>query len=401
MCDKHRHILISWELGGGLGHISRLAAIAKGLVGRGWRVSLCLQDLSKAYEFFGDQPVSLFQAPVWQPRLRTDHAPACFSDILLHRGYGSAPGLFSLVSAWRSLFHSLQPDLLMFDYAPTALLAARDISLPKILLSSGFGELPPGQADVCLRPWQLHAREATIASEKLVVGVVNRVLKKGGSGPIRQISDIYQAERSFLFMVPELDLLKNWSQATYLRPPREAGAMPPAVWPEQAGKRIFAYLKPSSPLCLPTIESIFRLSCTGLIVCAGLPDRDVESFRRPGLRIYSRPCDLTEALDRADLVVCHAGRTTISDALLAGKPLMLIPEQLEQFHNALRVDKLGAGLLAPKEAGQEQIRETLSRLLTQPGYQQVSQAIATSNASLRRSDPVAGVVAACDELLAS
>lgn len=397
---RQPHVLIAWELGGGLGHITRIAALARGLVAGGYRVSLCLQDLSRVFEFVAHLPLALFQAPIWQPRLRTAQQPVCFSDILLHRGYGSVAGLSSLVLSWRSLFESLRPDLLMFDYAPTALLAARSRQLPRILLSSGFGELTPGQADVCLRPWQAGGEDLVRASEQRVVAVVNRMLANSGGPPLHRLSDIYQADRLFLFTLPQIDFLPRPGSATYLAPPEECGRMPVAVWPAGEGAKVFAYLKPSSSQCLATIRALARLSCVGLVVCPGIPSRDVQLLQRPGLCIETRPRDVTRAIEAADAVVCHGGKTTISEALLAGKPLLLLPEQLEQYHNALRVTQLGAGLLVRRSDCQVRIQQALSQILFQPGYREASRAVAASNAELQGVDPVQAIADCCDILLA-
>jgi hypothetical protein len=112
---KTAHILIAWELGGGLGHITRVAAIARGLSKNGCRVSLVLRNLARIEEFVAHPAPALFQAPLWQSPLRTEQEPVCFSDILLHHGYGSARGLFTMVGAWQNLFGTLGPDLLLAD----------------------------------------------------------------------------------------------------------------------------------------------------------------------------------------------------------------------------------------------------------------------------------------------
>src|SRR5205823_4327822 len=43
-------------------------------------------------------------------------------------------------------------------------------------------------------------------------------------------------------------------------------------------------------------------------------------------------------------VVCHANHGTVVAALLEGKPLVMLPSQLEQAMTARRVIKLGAGV---------------------------------------------------------
>lgn len=398
---KQSHILMAWELGGGFGHISRMTALAKGFLARGHRVSLCLSDLSLSYDFVGHLPVGLYQTPVWLPRLQTNREPACFSDILLRRGYGSVKGLLALTRAWQGLFNSLSADLLVFDYAPTALLATRDWPQPKIVISSGFGVSVPGAPDGCLRPWLPKGQEWTQAREKQVVDVVNRLLKQWAVTPIRYVADLFQADHFFLFTLPELDSPKNWrsAQATFLRPPSEPGCMEPAVWPDRAGKRVFAYLKTSSRHCPAAMQSIANLPCTGVIVCGGLAKQQAMRFARPGLNIYCEPRDVTMVQKTADVVVCHAGKNTISETLLAGKPLLLIPEQLEQYLNALQVEKQQAGICVRRDSDQNKIQQDLERLMTEPEFSDASRRIAEKNVGLNQLDPVATIVDHCEGLL--
>jgi UDP:flavonoid glycosyltransferase YjiC (YdhE family) len=65
-------ILLTWELGGGMGHLANLAPLARGLAERGHRVTAALSDLSRAHRAFAGVPVAFFQAP---HRLRTRDRP--------------------------------------------------------------------------------------------------------------------------------------------------------------------------------------------------------------------------------------------------------------------------------------------------------------------------------------
>jgi MGT family glycosyltransferase len=53
----------------------------------------------------------------------------------------------------------------------------------------------------------------------------------------------------------------------------------------------------------------------------------------------------TEVIKRASLFITHAGLNSVHDGLYFGVPLLLIPQQIEQFMTALRVVELGAGLM--------------------------------------------------------
>ena len=56
-------ILLTWELGGGLGHLMNLRPLAEGLTRRGHRVVAALRDLSSARQFLPDPAIDLDVVP--------------------------------------------------------------------------------------------------------------------------------------------------------------------------------------------------------------------------------------------------------------------------------------------------------------------------------------------------
>jgi UDP:flavonoid glycosyltransferase YjiC (YdhE family) len=116
-----RHIVFAWELGGYLGHLFRILPIATRLRDEGYKVSFILGDLSRVEPVIGDLGFDVVQAPVWLPKARKlPDPPASYAEILQYFGYLSDSGLTGLVKGWRKLFEWMQPDLVLFDYAPTA-----------------------------------------------------------------------------------------------------------------------------------------------------------------------------------------------------------------------------------------------------------------------------------------
>ena len=59
-----------------------------------------------------------------------------YADLLLNIGFGDGEAFTVHLHAWRNLFELVQPDLLVCDHSPTALLAART-------LTSAYGTLTP------------------------------------------------------------------------------------------------------------------------------------------------------------------------------------------------------------------------------------------------------------------
>ena len=62
------------------------------------------------------------------------------------------------------------------------------------------------------------------------------------------------------------------------------------------------------------------------------------------MHVTSEPMSVSRVLPQAQLVACHGSHQMTAQTLLAGKPLLMLPTQLEQFLIMRRVVRFGAGL---------------------------------------------------------
>ena len=90
-----------------------------------------------------------------------------------------------------------------------------------------------------------------------------------------------------------------------------------------------------------------------------------------------------------DLVVCHGGSGTTLAALAAGLPLLLLPQEANQFWNAERVAALGAGqVLRSDQLSAEAVQRAVGQLLADPSPRATAQAIAADIAAMPGPDQV-------------
>jgi UDP:flavonoid glycosyltransferase YjiC (YdhE family) len=77
----------------------------------------------------------------------------------------------------------------------------------------------------------------------------------------------------------------------------------------------------------------------------------------------------TQAMEAADLVVCHGGHGTVARALAAGVPVLNCPAVGDMAENAIRVQWAGAGLMVPwRLATPTAVHAAVRRLLAEPHY---------------------------------
>ena len=341
--------LLAWELGSGLGHVGQLSPLARELARRGHRVALCLLDLVGPRSVLRELGQPCLQAPVPLSGGAPVRDPMSHAEILQGCGYRDAEVLDALVRGWRGTIECTGADLVVADFAPTAMLAARTLGKPAAAIGTGF-QMPPARRPLpSCRPWERLAPGRLEAAEAHVVASANRVLERHGAAPIAQGWQLFSGDRALVCDWPELDV---YGRATL--PPGDrwwgrsfdtaAGLAP--EWPDGSGPRVFAYLKGEHPDVAAVLRALAARACRTLCylpdVAAGRP-KPVEDA---SIRYAGAPVNLASALRECDLVVCHAGGSTVAQSLLAGVPLLMLPLQGEQGLNALGVVRMRAGVAA-------------------------------------------------------
>jgi UDP:flavonoid glycosyltransferase YjiC (YdhE family) len=340
------HIHLAWELGGGLGHAARLKMLARVLLARGHRVSLSLRDLGYTQRVLGDLPVPRYQAPVWLHH--TEGMPAnhaSLAEILLASGYLEVPCLAGLTAGWRALFGLLEPDLVVADHAPTALLAARTLHLPTSSLGAGFSGPPRDRPLPCLRDWEGVAPQRLARAEAHLLNVVNAVLEQHGAPELVHAARVLLGDEPLLCTWPEIDPYgRTAGDGHWLGPVgMPVGGAAPA-WPPGAGPRVFACIEHDFPGHAALLQALVDEGCRVLCYVPEVAAGRAAPVLSPRIVHASQPVALEAALNGAALCVCHAGEGTVVQALLAGVPVLMLPMQLEQFLVARRVESWGGGI---------------------------------------------------------
>ena len=346
-----KHIHFAWELGGGLGHAGRLKLLAEEAVQRGHRVTMSLRDLVHTDNVLHDIQVPRFQAPVWLHQVHGVPSPqVSLAEVLLTCGYLNANALQGLYVGWRSLFTSLQPDLLVADYAPTAVLAARSLGIHSAAIGIGFS-IPPDVSPLpSMRDWEAVAHGRIEAADKQMLGSINSVLQSTGGAPLQRAAQALQGDTTLLLTWPELDHYgrdalpegQRWWGPSMLP---HAGLAP--VWPQvDSGSKVFAYLKTEHPDHVAVLQALVKNGCRTLCYLPSVASGKPAPVVSPLIHYAKAPVNLAAALSECDLCICHAGEGTIAPALLAGVPVLLLPTQAEQFLISRRVAATGAGINA-------------------------------------------------------
>lgn len=356
-------ILCTWELGGELGHISNLSAVAKALEADGYRVVVALRDLSRAYPFFCDTKITVLQAPVWLPVMKMQRPIACLADTLLLSGYLETDPLNGLVNAWQALVDQVQPDLVIFDYSPTAMLALLHKPVPKILVGSGFADPVPGYSIADWRPYD--TRDKLIErQEQLVLKQINAVLARQQQPALQCMADLFRASKMIVRTFPELDLYNHIRQnANYAVGQTTTRVDNPVSFSNTARRKILAYIKPGYPQIERLIGALARVDAEVFIACPGGQTSLFAAHASDLVKFSVELVDLRGAMAEADLFLGHGNASSVKESLLARTPVVVLPIQLEQLLTGKKLQALGFGALIEEIRSEEELANTLDKVL--------------------------------------
>ena len=363
------NILIAWELGAGLGHLSYLSVIASELNAKGHSVTLALNDPTNVENFNWPSGVNIVPSPAFRSMQSNQPKTASLPCIMLTRGFQSPKLLKGMVRSWHGLFKLTQPDLMLFDYAPTAMLAARGMSFKKVVIGSGFSEPEPGTAALNMLPGVNGACRAAQLSEEKVVKHINEVCRSLNYPPVNYLSDLYQHDLALISSLPDLDIHPR-SQKTshYFQFDNTEQNQEILTWPDNHQKNILAYLRAHSPNCPVALDALVETDANIICYCANLKPEIMQRYSKKGITFSLRPFDMAHMLKAADVMICHAGKGTISESLQQGTPLILLPTHMEQNMNTVIVEKLGVGLRGRSDKGPKAVCYDINRLLNNNNF---------------------------------
>jgi hypothetical protein len=359
-------VLVAWELGAGWGHVARLRPLATALRQRGHEVVVALRDIAVTGKLFVREGVPCLAAPFKLGWPENSIRPAqTFAHVLHNVGFASFDELDSLACAWESLFDLIDPDVIVFDHSPTALLASRSINAKRVLLGDGFCCPPAGESLPPLAPWRSVDIAKATTDESRTLAIANRILKVRGLRPLDRLADLYQdADAQFLTTFAELDHFGPRQDGAYCGP-GVCSLGRSVEWPiANSNARAVAYVRPTPQL--PTlIKALNSHGIETLMYCPG--DKPV-GVRSSGLvRIFEHPIDLGRAAESADFAILNASHGTTAEMLLRGVPVLQLPLHMEQQLVAYRTVTSGTGLAA-NPAKPEVFSAQIDRLLSDRRY---------------------------------
>lgn len=363
------------ELGGYLGHISKITSLLQRLHALGHEVVAVLPDLSFVAFMEAQEPLIpyVLGPKLPMPPFKTSRDPVNLSEVLLCAGLGTDSVLTPCADAWRQLLRLLKADLVLVDYAPTPLLAARCLALPAVVLGTGFSVPPPVSPLPAFNRRLVIQETALKASDDQLLTALNRYLASHNGPLLNALSDLFwQTEQVAITHARELDHFAQGRPADtqYFALATQMPGGLNVQWPAGAGKRVFAYLKTEYAGLEYLLRLLAAMPVVAVVYISGEKAEHYRHLHTERLHLYFAPVDLTQLMPQADWLIYHAGSGMASQALVCGKPSILIPTHYEQLFTAEALASRHLGYVLNPHWEPAQIKATVQRAFNDSATQQ-------------------------------
>lgn len=367
-------ILVAWEHGRNLGHLVRSSEIANLIRARAGTVAWAVPPQYAGHPLIAGRGEPVHVAPTFAspaiPGIATAGQEATtrlssFADVLLVLGFHDALAVEIAVIRWLKLFAAVQPTAVLCDYAPFALLAACVAGIPATQITNGFDAPPPDFPlfDTTVRgPYLERVNAQKIDQLDQTVIRVSRTL--GATG--LRLVDFMAWPNLVIDGIPETDPYGARAKATYIGPFASSTPVCAPSWPveeqDAKGKRVFAYLRGRETSTV--LEALQSLGLATLCLWPDASEDELARFDGTSVRVTREPQNLPTTLDQADMVINYGSSGFLNATLLAGKPQIMLPTDMEKLMFSRRVERHGAGLAW--HAGKGSLRWAIDWVLSQP-----------------------------------
>ncbi len=366
-----RCVLLAWELGGGGGHIVALQRIGVALAKRGIVADLATLRLRRVSRMLGGYR-RLFQSPVL-PALsgllpRTAETPGRdLIDILASLGFDDAATIERQIVAWRGLIETARPALVVADYSPGAVLAARG-RVPVLAVGTPF--CTPYATDGHFAAFGEEPGDA--GRERSVLAAINAALIALDGAPAADIPDAIVPTDCLPAGFAELDPYADARRHPLLPPIIEQCASAPGK-----GADIAVFLPASLKNDAVVVATLLGIGRPVHMDATDLEPEPRHFYETRGVRITPHPIEADEVARSARVLLSHGGFHTVCRGFVAGVPQVVIAADRDKQFQGKAVERLGVGrMVARRHLSLPALREAITEVAEDPRFGERARALA-------------------------
>lgn len=349
-------VLLANEAGGGRGHVTLLAAVARAL-GTDLEVHAAIPNLRHADEL---APAKVERGPMlrYPPEARHNNrlvGNATWGDYLAGCGLTSPEIVRAHLRWWRRTIVQCDASVLVADYAPVALWAAQGLKaegweIEIISVGTGYG-LPPARMQKFPQLLPDFAHRTTTENE--VLAVLNAVATSENLPPLPSFPGIGMADHELAFTFDHLDPYDNWRSDGERFVPVLAPLSPAS---HGTGTELFIYFSRRELDDPALFEAVAGLPIPRRGFFPGASTETLDRLRQVGVIVETGALPMSEITARSRLVLSAGQHGLQCLATLAGLPQVAVPQHLEQLFHSRRSELHGGTRHVPLD---QQTRETI------------------------------------------
>ncbi len=343
------NILLTWEMGAGLGHLTQLLPVGRRLWDEGHHLTIAVQNLDAAHQTivraFPPEPerLTVVQGVAWpppqDPNVRNVPTPT-LADVLRLFRWNQVDLLREMTARWDAVVTAARPDLIIADFSPTLRLAVEG-KVPMLVIGTGYSVPPAGRPLPPIRPWEQAVPPFARANEAEMLFAANRVRHHRQGASVDHFSDLFSGDHTFVLTIREFDPYGPHRPEGSLPPYNVAPVPPGPLATSRPGEDVFLYLEHSHPALEPALAALGRTRLQATVyIGARLPGRPLPALPA-NVRLNEGLVDFAEVLPRLRLILHHGGLGTTYAALMAATPQVLFPLNLEHGITARSAVALG------------------------------------------------------------
>jgi hypothetical protein len=317
-----------------------------------------------------------------------EFSAATFGDLLAEFVFANEDEIHFKLAEWKSVFSDLRPDVLVADYAPGAVLAARGL-IPVVNIGEGYYLPPPNLAEFP-QPFGL----PPVTDEALVAERVSKVLKRLLLPPLTAYPDVGRAAATLVCNFPELDIYDSQRDAPAIGP---LGPMPQPIYHDHGPAKLFAYFPKGTEFDARLVHGLRQAGLPGQVVIPQMAySAQITPFETKP-RFVSKLADLSVAFTDAAVFVTHGGAQTVAAALAAGVPQVIVGADDEKRLIAKRLEKAGTAVAINAKGFQSaDLGRVIREVASSPALRNSANRLAAKGQALIARHPLGRVIAAIE-----
>lgn len=336
-------VLLANEFGAGRGHVISLLHAALAL-GPGFTFEAALSQRQYDAVLAPLDPV-IFDGPYLRYDRQRRVGPgavqtANWGELLGDRGFADAARIRAVVEWWHHVLDLRRIDLLIADFAPLALVAARARGIPTIAAGQGYG-LPPSHMPRF--PPLLSPDAPCLHDEAELLGNVNLAIAGIGMPPLGGLPEVYHATCPMVRTLPMLDVYAADRCHPYVLPEMDISDEP-----ADSGTEVFVYFAAQELAEPAVVDALASLPLPRRGHLPSVPSAVADRLARSGMVIEPGPVPVNLIAQRSRLILNAGQHGILCLGLFAGLPQVALPQHMEHQSNADRIAAAGVARVLPR-----------------------------------------------------